>query len=118
MAFKERLTILLEPKIRDLYRVPVLSLEQKRVCFALNDLELTCIATIRDRNQKCFAIALLGYFKVKPITLNPRFGDVQSDLFFIAKEYFPKFSVPRFSVNRMQRVRLYQKVLDVLGFKN
>lgn len=118
MAFKERLTILLEPEIKDLYSIPTLSVEQKRVIFALNDPELACISSIRDRNQKCLAIALLGYFKVKPILLNIRFNEVHPDLKFIATEYFPKFNITRFSVNRMQKARLYQKVLDVLGFKN
>jgi len=36
MAFKKRLTILLEPEIKDLYGIPTLSVEQKRVFFYLN----------------------------------------------------------------------------------
>ena len=37
MSYKERLTILHESEINDLYGVPSLSLEEKRVSFALND---------------------------------------------------------------------------------
>lgn len=98
MPYKERLTILHHAEISDLYGTPSLSLEEKRISFALNDLELDVIKSIRDRNHKCYAIALLGYFKIKPISLNPSYKALQEDLIFIAKEYFPKFKVPRFSL--------------------
>jgi len=117
MPGSKRLTILHQAEINDLYGVPSLSLEEKRVRFALNDLELDVIKSIRDRNHKCYAIALLGYFKIKPIQLNPAYKELKEDLTFIAEEYFPKFKVPRFSVNRMQKARMYDKLLDLQGFK-
>ena len=103
MSYKERLTILHESEINDLYGVPSLSLEEKRVSFALNDLEQDVIKSIRDRNHKCYAIVLLGYFKIKPIQLNLTYKVLQADLAFIADEYFSKFKAPRFSVSRMQK---------------
>lgn len=98
MSYKERLTILHEAEINDLYGIPSLSLEGKRVSFALNDPEQDVIKSIRDRNHKCYAIALLGYFKIKPIQHNPPYKELQEDLTFIAEEYFAKFKVPRFSL--------------------
>ena len=62
MSYKERLTILHEAEINNLYGLPSLSLEEKRVSFALNDLEQDVIKSFRNRNHKCYAIALLGYF--------------------------------------------------------
>ena len=100
MPYKERLTILHDAEVNDLYSIPTLSLEEKRISFALNDLEQDVIKSIRDRNHKCYAIALLGYFKIKPILLNPSYKALKEDLTFIAEEYFPKFKVPRFSVSR------------------
>ena len=38
-------------------------------------------------------------------------------LTFIAEEYFAKFKVPRFSVSRMQKARIYDKILNLQGFK-
>ena len=58
MPNSKRLTILREAEINDLYGVPSLSLEEKRVSFALNDLEQDVIKSIRDRKHKCYAIAL------------------------------------------------------------
>ncbi len=80
MPYKERLTVLHEAEINDLYGVPSLSLEEKRISFTLNDLEQDVIKSIRDRNHKCYAIALLGYFKIKPIQLNPAYKELKADL--------------------------------------
>jgi hypothetical protein len=74
MPNSKRLTILHEAEVNDLYGVPSLLLEEKRVNVAVNDLELDAIKSIRDRKLKCYAIALLGYFKIKPIQLNPNWN--------------------------------------------
>lgn len=102
MPSSKRLTILHDSEINDLYGFPTLSLEEKRVSFALNDLEQDVINSIRDRNQKFYPTALLGYFKIKPIPLNPSFKTLKEDLVFIAEEYFQKAKEPRFSMSRMQ----------------
>ena len=117
MSYKERLTILHEAEINDLYCLPSLSLEEKRVSFALNDLELDVIKSFRNRNHKCYAIALLGYFKIKPIQLNPAYKELKEDLTFIAEEYFPRFKVPRFSISSKQKTRIYDKILSLLNFE-
>ena len=117
MPNSKRLTILHEAEINDLYGVPSLSLEEKRVSFALNDLEQDAIKSIRDRNHKCYAISLLGYFKIKPIQLNPAYKELKEDLTFIAEEYFPRFKVPRFSISSKQKTRIYDKILSLLNFE-
>lgn len=117
MPNSKRLTILHTAEINDLYGIPSLSLEEKRVSFALNDLELDAINSIRDRKHKCYAIALLGYFKIKPIQLNPAYKQLKEDLTFIAEEYFPKFKVPRFNVSRKQKTRIYDKILSLQNFE-
>jgi TnpA family transposase len=117
MSYKERLTILHDSEINDLYGIPALSLEEKRISFALNDLEQDVINSIRDRYHKCYAIALLGYFKINPIPLNPSFKALKEDLVFIAEEYFQKAKVPRFSVSRMQKARIYDKIFNLVNFK-
>ena len=117
MPNSKRLTILHEAEINDLYGVPSLSLEEKRVSFALNDLELDAINSIRDRKHKCYAIALLGYFKIKPILLNLTYKELREDMKFIVEEYFPEFKVPRFSVSSKQKTRIYDKILNLQDFK-
>jgi hypothetical protein len=117
MPNSKRLTILNEAEVKDLYGVPSLSLEEKRVSFVINDMEQDIIQSIRDRRHKCYAIALRGYFKIKPIQLNPSYKELQEDLDFIAKAYFPKYKVPRSSISRFQKTRIYDKILHLLDFK-
>ena len=50
MPNSKRLTILNEAEVKDLYGVPSLSLEVKRVSFVLNDMEQDIIQSIRDRS--------------------------------------------------------------------
>lgn len=77
MPNSKRLSILHEAEINDLYGVPSLSLEEKRLSFTLNELVQDVIKSIRDRNHKSYAIALLGYFKIKSIQLNPAYMELQ-----------------------------------------
>ena len=57
MSYKERLTILHTAEINDLYGIPSLSLDEKRVSFALNDLELDAINSISYLNAVSQKIA-------------------------------------------------------------
>lgn len=49
--------------------------------------------------------------------LNPSFGDAEEDLRFIAKEQLPGPGLQRFSLSQRQKDRLYQKVLELLGYQ-
>lgn len=87
MSFKKRLSILYKSEIDDLYDIPALDDEQRRQYFSLNSIEAEAAARIRNLSHRCFFVALLGYFKIKPIRLNASFGDTESDLRFIASEH-------------------------------
>ncbi len=95
MAKNKRLKILLRPEIDDLYSPPQYTIEQQRYFFSLNDQELVVAKSIRKREHRCYFVAMLGYFKSKPIILNPSFRSIESDLSFIAKDTFrPKSGIP------------------------
>ena len=88
MSKGKRLSILTEAEIEELYSPPVFSESDQRFFFALNDRELEEVNRIRDRKHQVVAIALLVYFKSKPILLNPSFKFMQADLSFVSKLYF------------------------------
>ena len=67
MAAERRIKILTEAEIAELFSPPVLNLHDQRFFFALNDAELAESKRIRERDQRCMFVVLLGYFKVKPI---------------------------------------------------
>jgi len=71
MPTEKRLKILTETEIADLFGPPTLNSNEQRFFFALNEIELIHCQKIRRRDQRCMFVVLLGYFKVKPITLSP-----------------------------------------------
>ncbi|MCU7805600.1 MAG: DUF4158 domain-containing protein [Candidatus Thiodiazotropha sp. (ex Lucinoma borealis)] len=117
MAYTERLQILIESEINDLYSPPCFTLEERRFYFALNDQEAKAAKSIRSRAHRCFFVALLGYFKSRPVVLNPSFGDVEEDLRFIAKEQLPGPGIRRFSLDQRQKDRLYRKIFSLLNYQ-
>nr|WP_196161001.1 DUF4158 domain-containing protein [Reinekea sp. G2M2-21] len=73
------------------------------------------INRIRDRKYRITAIALLGYFRSKPILLSPNFKSMQADLRFIADRYFDGMRFRRFSLKADQKSRIYDRILSILA---
>lgn len=117
MAYTERLQILIESEINDLYSPPCFTLEERRLYFSLSDKEAKVAKSIRNRARRCFFVALLGYFKSRPVVLSPSFGDVEEDLWFIVKEQLLGPGIRRFSLDKKQKDRLYQKIFDLLNYQ-
>ena len=118
MSKGKRLSILTKAEIEELYSPPVFSASDQRFFFALNDREAEVINRIQDRKHRVAAIALLGYFKSKPILINPSFKSMQADLSFISELYFEDLKYRRFSLKADQKSRLYERVLLLLGVSN
>ena len=93
MSRNKRLSILTAAEVEDLYGVPSFNESYQRFYFMLNDKELAEISRIRQRKYRCVAIALLGYFKCKPVLLNPRYKSMQDDLVFIARFHYRDLSL-------------------------
>ena len=105
---RPRQGILHQSEIQDLFGPPRLTIEEKRFYFTLNDLELKSFASIRDRQQCCYFIVLLGYFKVKPVMLNVSFTDVREDLDFVLSKMLSegeKDERKMPSIDRSQHIR-------------
>lgn len=102
MSRDKRLSILTAAEIEDLYSVPSFNESYQRFYFALNDKELAELSRIRQRKYRCVAVALLGYFKCKPILLNPSYKSMQDDLAFIARFHFKDLKFRRFSLKADQ----------------
>ena len=113
VAFDERRQILLASELDDLYGIPTFDDEQRRQNFSLNSIEADAAARIRNISHRCFFIALLGYFKIKPICLNASFGDTEPDLRFIANEHYEKTTLKRFTVSPAQISRFYKRIFEL-----
>ncbi|NUV15548.1 hypothetical protein MS6201_04942 [Escherichia coli] len=73
MAFEERVQILSEAEQDELYGPPAFTSADQRFFFSLNDKELAIAKSLRHRGQRYMLVVLLGYFKAKPVVLNPAF---------------------------------------------
>lgn len=113
----KRLTILLESEIQDLYGAPKLTLEQKRYHFSLNDPEVEALRSFRDSTNRLYFVLLLGYFKVKPVTLNLSYGAVRDDLQFIVTEIFPGVKLKRKNLSPAQKTRMYRRIFQLVDYQ-
>ncbi|MBM70838.1 MAG: hypothetical protein CME43_15315 [Haliea sp.] len=113
----KRLTILLDSEIQDLYGAPKLAHEQKRYYFSLNDPEVDALRSFRDNYNRVYFVLLLGYFKVKPVVLNLRYGDVRDDLQFIATEIFPGVKLKRENLSPAQKTRMYLHIFKLFDYQ-
>ena len=110
MATEKRLKILTEAEIGDLFGPPVLNNNDQRFLFTLNDYELAIAHKIRRRDQRCMFVVLLGYFKVKPITLSPGYHQIKQDIKYVCSEIFPGSGLRPFNLTQKTRVRIYQRI--------
>ncbi|WP_338853934.1 Tn3 family transposase (plasmid) [Alteromonas macleodii] len=116
MAIKNEISILTSAKQLDLYSPPIFSVEEQRLYFTLNDAELAVCRSIRLRAHQCYFVAILGYFKSKPVILDVAYSQVTDDLTFISKALSGGKGLRPFTPSQKQKDRLYAKVLDLSGY--
>ncbi|CAH5705940.1 TPA: DUF4158 domain-containing protein [Klebsiella pneumoniae] len=86
MAFEERVQILSEAEQDELYGPPAFTSADQRFFFSLNDKELAIAKSLRHRGQRYMLVVLLGYFKAKPVVLNPGFHQIKQDLKYVGND--------------------------------
>lgn len=89
MAFEERVQILSEAEQDELYGPPAFTSADQRFFFSLNDKELAVAKSVRHRAQRYMFVVLLGYFKAKPVVLNPGFHQIKQDLKYVYQTVLP-----------------------------
>jgi len=62
-------------------------------------------------------VVLLGYFKVKPVMLNPRFHQIKHDIKYVCSEVFPGSGLRPFNLSQKVRVRIYQRIFKMTGYQ-
>jgi len=116
MAISNELSILTQAEQRDLYSAPQFSIEEQRLYFSLNDVDQAECDSIRLTKYRCYFVALLGYFKSKPVIIAPSFHDITNDIQFIASQIQKGKGIRPFRVSKMQRDRIYSRILCLLDY--
>ena len=117
MAIRTELRILTTAEQQDLYSPPIFSEDEQRFFFAPNEAEWLSIRRSKDRRTQCMQILLLGYFRSKPIILQPRFHSIKHDLRFIASNIIPGKSFRAFTLSDRELRRVYERVLASTGYQ-
>jgi len=113
----KRKSTLLDSEISDLYNPPVLSSEQRRLYFTLNDVELNVFHSLNGKHSQIYFVLLLGYFKFKPIILEFGFLQIKEDFNSIKQVYFPEKKLKQRNLSRSQKSRLYQRIFTLTNYQ-
>jgi len=110
MAFEERVQILTDSEQSNLYDPPVLTIEEQRFFFTLNDKEQLETPKFQSRKLHCMFIVLFGYFKVKPVVLNPGYHQIKQDLKYVYQSVLPGPGFRPFNLSQKENERIYQRI--------
>jgi TnpA family transposase len=112
-----RVKILNESDVTELYGLPSFNQSDQEFYFALNAREHEVFASRDTVHSKMYFVLLLGYFKNKPISVDFNFTEVRKDLEYILQTYIPSKKVPRQTLSRQLKSRLYNLVYQLMDYK-
>ncbi|NJD17506.1 DUF4158 domain-containing protein [Klebsiella pneumoniae] len=117
MAFEERVQILSEAEQDELYGPPAFTSADQRFFFSLNDKELAIAKSLRHRGQRYMLVVLLGYFKAKPVVLNPGFHQIQAGPQIRLSNRSTRPSCRPFNLTPKENERIYQRVFQLCNYQ-
>lgn len=117
MAIRSEIKILTAAEQEDLYSPPAFTEDEQRFFFVPNEAEWISIRRSKDRRTQCMQILLQGYFRIKPIVLQPRFHAIKDDLRFIATNIIPGKTFRAFTMPDRELRRLYERALVSTGYQ-
>ena len=113
-----RLTILSQKEIQDLYDLPKMSYEDRIKFFLLNTLEKKELSHFRLLRAKIYFILQLGYFKAKKMFFNFSFNAVEDDTQFILQNHFPGvYHIEGRGLSLIPRLNQQKRILKLLGYR-
>ncbi|EDV5457491.1 DUF4158 domain-containing protein, partial [Salmonella enterica subsp. enterica serovar Oranienburg] len=89
----------------------------QRFFFSLNDKELAIAKSLRHRGQRYMLVVLLGYFKAKPVVLNPGFHQIKQDLKYVYQTVLPGPGCRPFNLTPKENERIYQRVFQLCNYQ-
>ncbi|EIF42700.1 protein TnpA [gamma proteobacterium BDW918] len=117
MAYEERVQILSDAEQDDFYGPPIFTSNDQRFIFALNDKELAVANKFRNRGQRYMFIVLLGYFKAKPVVLNPGFHQIKHDLKHVHETVLPGPGFRPFNLSQKENERIYKRIFELCEYQ-
>lgn len=117
MTIEKRIKILTESEVREFYNPPLLTANDQRFFFALNEREHLACKKVRQHRTRCMLALLLGYFKAKPVVITPRYHQLKTDLKYISQDVFPGPGFGPFTLDQKEKERIYSKIFELTDYQ-
>jgi len=113
-----RLSILSDDEIEDLYGLPRFTDDDRQLYFDLSSVEKAAAGDIRRASVAAHLILELGYFKAKRQFFALELSEVENDLLYIIKTYFPERTIDDIRApSRPTRGLLQKTVLELFDYR-
>ncbi len=118
MQQQNRITLLSEAEITDLYARPSFNGQQRSVYFSLNQRDHETLKQYRNIKAKIYFILQLGYFNAGRNFYDFNFEEVKPDLNYITRTYFKSQSLSfKGKVSRQTIARQRFDILQLMGYQ-
>lgn len=117
--YKDRLKILEDREIEELYGRPQFNHEERVYFFSLTPEERAVADSHYNLASRVLFILQAGYFKAKTLFFAFEFDDVQEDVRHILRQYYPQFHDAELAVPSLKQTRHTQqrKILELYGYR-
>lgn len=115
---QERIKILTNSEIHEIYGFPVFTDDDREIYFSLTEMEKNELNSLSSFSSKIYFNLQLGYFKSKKLFFNPENYDTNDDILFILKNNFgieTKHSA--INVPKVNKKRCHDKILSLFDYQ-
>ncbi len=114
---QQRLKILSQDEIKEMYGLPRFSDEERDQYFALSATEQAVLDGFKTAKSKITFILQLGYFKVRHMFFVFSANDVVADISYIIERHLPEITQPNSTVSKVTRLKQQSLILTLCKYK-
>jgi len=114
---QQRLKILSQEEIEDIYGFPHFTDEGREQYFTLSATEQEALNRLKTTKSKTAFILQLGYFKARHMFFIFSPNDIAADMCHIAERYFPDAAQPDCTVTKVTRLKQQGLILTLCKYK-
>ncbi|MBN2689471.1 MAG: Tn3 family transposase, partial [Gammaproteobacteria bacterium] len=117
MSSGSRIKILSDGDLEDLYGLPVLNDEERKVLFEIEEADHTILDKISTIPAKINYLLQKGYFYAKQYFFNFTFQQIRNDTWFIINNYFPDEPFPKKQLSKHFHYANQKRILQQYNFR-
>lgn len=115
----QRLRILGDDEIDELYARPTFAPDERTQFFSLSQPEKDLLQELRSLKSQAYFVLQLGYFKAKHLFFNFDLDKVKDDTQFVLEQHFDGRHLDDLSaVDKKTRLKQQRLILQLLGYRN